>query len=185
MLRERCKRTKLENCEPHIQSRFRLNAAEPTDADLAGQRAEIVYRLRTVARLTQSELARRIGTTQSAIARVANGGSAPSLSNWNECDVLLVPRSPFLSVTKLYILVELSSLVKADVVADKGYCTSSRETAWQTCNLLVIVTSGPRLSCSPLIQTLGNCPMPAKPGRQFRLQDCWGREYSKPRVDGL
>ncbi len=50
-----------------------------TDADLAGQIAEIVYHLRTAAGLTQSELARRMGTTQSAIARMENSGSIPTL----------------------------------------------------------------------------------------------------------
>ena len=49
------------------------------DADLAGRLAEIVYRLRTGAALTQTELARRMGTTQSAIARVESGGSTPTL----------------------------------------------------------------------------------------------------------
>ena len=49
------------------------------DADLAGRLAEIVYRLRTSAGLTQTELARRMGTTQSAIARVEAGGSTPTL----------------------------------------------------------------------------------------------------------
>ena len=50
-----------------------------SDADLAGQIAEIVYHLRTTAGLTQSELARRMGTTQSAIARMENSGSIPTL----------------------------------------------------------------------------------------------------------
>ena len=49
------------------------------DGDLAGQIAEIVYRLRTSAGMTQSELARRMGTTQSAIARMENSGSLPTL----------------------------------------------------------------------------------------------------------
>lgn len=49
------------------------------DADLAGRLAEIVYRLRTGAGLTQTELARRMGTTQSAVARVEGGGSTPTL----------------------------------------------------------------------------------------------------------
>ncbi len=49
------------------------------DADLAGQIAELVHHLRTTAGLTQSELARRMGTTQSAIARVENSGSIPTL----------------------------------------------------------------------------------------------------------
>jgi ribosome-binding protein aMBF1 (putative translation factor) len=49
------------------------------EADLASRLAEIVYRLRTNAGLTQTELARRMGTTQSAIARVEAGGSTPTL----------------------------------------------------------------------------------------------------------
>lgn len=49
------------------------------EADLAGRLAEIVHRLRTNAGLTQTELARRMGTTQSSIARVEHGGSTPTL----------------------------------------------------------------------------------------------------------
>jgi transcriptional regulator with XRE-family HTH domain len=49
------------------------------EADLASRMAEIVYRLRTAAGLTQTELARRMGTTQSSIARVEAGGSLPTL----------------------------------------------------------------------------------------------------------
>jgi ribosome-binding protein aMBF1 (putative translation factor) len=49
------------------------------EADLASRLAEIVYRLRTNAGLTQTELAKRMGTTQSAIARVEAGGSTPTL----------------------------------------------------------------------------------------------------------
>jgi ribosome-binding protein aMBF1 (putative translation factor) len=48
-------------------------------AALAGQLAELVYTLRTRAALTQTELARRMGTTQSSIARIESGGSLPTL----------------------------------------------------------------------------------------------------------
>jgi ribosome-binding protein aMBF1 (putative translation factor) len=48
-------------------------------ATLAGQLAELVYTLRTRAGLTQTELARRMGTTQSSVARIESGGSLPTL----------------------------------------------------------------------------------------------------------
>jgi transcriptional regulator with XRE-family HTH domain len=40
---------------------------------------EMVWRLRTEAGLTQAELAERMGTTQSAIARMEAGGTRPTL----------------------------------------------------------------------------------------------------------
>jgi ribosome-binding protein aMBF1 (putative translation factor) len=39
----------------------------------------LVHRLRTEAGLTQAELAKRMGTTQSAVARMEAGGTRPTL----------------------------------------------------------------------------------------------------------
>lgn len=48
--------------------------------ELALQLAQIVYDTRTAAGLTQTELARRMGTHQSVIARMENAGAIPSLT---------------------------------------------------------------------------------------------------------
>lgn len=49
-------------------------------ADVEFQLIEELVRARTKANLSQAELAKRIGTTQSAIARLEGGGVSPSLS---------------------------------------------------------------------------------------------------------
>jgi len=51
---------------------------EKADAEFA--LIEALVRARTEAKLSQAEVARRIGTTQSAIARLEGGGVSPSLS---------------------------------------------------------------------------------------------------------
>ncbi len=54
------------------------DAAYEDEARIAAFR-ELVHRLRTEAGLTQAELAQRMGTTQSAIARMEGGGTRPTL----------------------------------------------------------------------------------------------------------
>jgi transcriptional regulator with XRE-family HTH domain len=50
---------------------------------------ELVHRLRTEAGLTQAELAERMGTTQSAIARMEGGGTRPTLETLEKLAVAL------------------------------------------------------------------------------------------------
>ena len=49
-------------------------------ADEEFELIEALVRARTAARLTQEELARRLGTTQSAVARLEGGGVSPSIA---------------------------------------------------------------------------------------------------------
>jgi len=49
-------------------------------ADTEFRLIETLVHARTKAKLSQAELAKRIGTTQSAIARLEGGGVSPSLS---------------------------------------------------------------------------------------------------------
>lgn len=50
---------------------------------------ELVYRLRTEAGLTQADLAGRMGTTQSAIARMEGGGTRPTLETLEKLAVAI------------------------------------------------------------------------------------------------
>ena len=59
--------------------RARFDAAE-AEEEARLQLAELVYAARTRAGLTQAELARRMGTQQSVISAVENGGQVPSVS---------------------------------------------------------------------------------------------------------
>lgn len=58
---------------PEFQAEY-----EKADAEFAI--IEALVRARTEAKLSQAELAKRIGTTQSAIARLEGGGAYPSLT---------------------------------------------------------------------------------------------------------
>lgn len=53
---------------------------EYAEADAEFSIIEALVKARTQAKLSQTELAKRIGTTQSAIARLEGGGVSPSLS---------------------------------------------------------------------------------------------------------
>jgi ribosome-binding protein aMBF1 (putative translation factor) len=59
--------------------RARFDAAE-AEEEARLQLAELVYAARTQAGLTQTELARRMGTKQSVISSIENGGQVPSVS---------------------------------------------------------------------------------------------------------
>ena len=61
--------------------RLRSEAAQRAYEDEASisEFQNLVYRLRSEASLTQTELADRMGTTQSAIARMEGGGTRPTL----------------------------------------------------------------------------------------------------------
>jgi transcriptional regulator with XRE-family HTH domain len=67
---------------------------------MAGIGNDLVREARKRARLTQAELADRAGTTQSAIARIETGDSAPSFDSvlrlvrlcGMDLDIMLVPR---------------------------------------------------------------------------------------------
>ena len=54
--------------------------AEYEKADAEFQIVEALVRARTEANISQAELAKRMGTTQSAIARLEGGGVSPSLA---------------------------------------------------------------------------------------------------------
>jgi transcriptional regulator with XRE-family HTH domain len=51
---------------------------EKADAEFAI--VEALIKARTIAKLSQAEIARRIGTTQSAIARLEAGNTAPTIA---------------------------------------------------------------------------------------------------------
>ena len=67
---------------------------------------ELVHRLRSDAGLTQAELAERMGTTQSAIARMEGGGTRPTLET----------------------LEKLAAAVRGDLVVGVGENLSERRT---------------------------------------------------------
>ena len=67
----------MEGCP---QSPVRCGAARAHEDETAiSEFQELVYRLRSEAALPQAELAKRMGTSQSAIARMEGGGVRPTL----------------------------------------------------------------------------------------------------------
>lgn len=61
------------------EQRARYDAAA-LEADLALDLAEKVYNARTAAGLSQAQLARRMGTTQSVISQIEGGGQTPTVA---------------------------------------------------------------------------------------------------------
>ena len=72
------KRTKWDELKGQRPRTEAGRAAYADEARISAFR-QLVYRLRVEAGLTQAELAERMGTTQSAIARMEGGGTRPTL----------------------------------------------------------------------------------------------------------
>jgi len=71
--------TKIAELKKRLQDNPEFHA-EYEKADAEFSLIEALVKARTGANLSQAELAKRIGTTQSAIARLEGGGVSPSLS---------------------------------------------------------------------------------------------------------
>lgn len=71
--------TKLNDLKTRLMASPKF-ASEYAEADAEYAVIEALVQARTDARLSQSELAERLGTTQSAVARLESGRISPSLS---------------------------------------------------------------------------------------------------------
>ena len=70
-------REKLASMTPEERRQYD-DAGEEAEAQV--KTAELVYKMRTEAGLTQTELARRIGTKQPYVSAIESGGQAPTLA---------------------------------------------------------------------------------------------------------
>lgn len=57
-----------------------IHDAASVEADLALDMAELVYNARKAAGLSQTELARRMGTSQGVISQIEGGGQVPTVT---------------------------------------------------------------------------------------------------------
>ncbi len=74
---EQARAQKLAGFSPAERAAYELSFAQ---SGLALRLAELVYAARTSAGLTQTELAERMGTRQSVISHIENGGQVPTVA---------------------------------------------------------------------------------------------------------
>lgn len=120
-------------------SELRAQRPSPAASSAAADEAritafrELVHRLRSDAGLTQAELADRMGTTQSAIARMEGGGTRPTLETLR-------------SSRPLWERISLSEWVRTSRSTGRSRSSSAKATPWSA----ALVDAGPRrVRCRP------------------------------------